>query len=55
MAARCCRECDQSVATMMVRGHYAYYGISGNIKRLRQYAYLLTAASGLNEAHTRTF
>ena len=39
MAARCCRECDQSVATMMVRGHYAYYGISGNIKRLRWYAY----------------
>ena len=25
--------------TMMMRGHYAYYGISGNIKRLRWYAY----------------
>ena len=24
---------------MMMRGHYAYYGISGNIKRLRWYAY----------------
>jgi hypothetical protein len=23
----------------MIRGHYAYYGISGNIKRLRWYAY----------------
>ena len=23
----------------MMRGHYAYYGISGNIKRLRWYAY----------------
>jgi hypothetical protein len=22
----------------MMRGHYAYYGISGNIKRLRWYA-----------------
>jgi RNA-directed DNA polymerase len=25
--------------TMMMRSHYAYYGISGNIKRLRWYAY----------------
>jgi len=24
---------------MQMRGHYAYYGISGNIRRLRRYAY----------------
>src|ERR1700756_4951369 len=30
---------DQSThLTAMMRGHYAYYGISGNIKRLRWYA-----------------
>ena len=30
---------QQAHLTAMMRGHYAYYGITGNIRRLRWYAY----------------
>src|SRR5215470_19881861 len=29
---------SSAAAVMKIRGHYAYYGISGNIRRLRRYA-----------------